>query len=47
MIVERFVGTFGIAIRKLAENDHLNWHKWLPLIELAYNTAIDNKNNTV
>ncbi len=34
-LIEKFVGTFGNAIRKLAEKDHTKWFEWIPFIKLA------------
>jgi hypothetical protein len=39
-LIEKFAGTFGNAIRKLAEKDHTKWFEWIPFIKLAYNTRI-------
>jgi hypothetical protein len=39
-MIERFVQTFGLAIRKLSEKDKTKWHEWIPFIDLAYNTRI-------
>ena len=38
--IERYVKTFGNALRKLAETNRNKWSDWIQFIDLAYNTRV-------
>ncbi len=39
-MIERFVGTFGNAMRKLSEDNRMNWRAWIPFIKLIWRTRV-------